>query len=469
MKKILLSAALVFAVGVSAQDYEWQWAKKGGGIKQTNNDLEGVRGFDSEQIVDIVIDEDNNYYYLAFISQGNTQFEGTPIPVYNPQMQVAAGTDIVIISTDCEGNLRWTQTIGGGNLDHAYKIVVDNNGGLYVGANFFNNSSSTDEYLPPHFSPTDALPVLGVNTGEPNEGYKTIALLKYNTSDGSLAWRVMPQGDVTSALRYAHINQIAIDSEGTIHTLIGFAAGTHLNGQLVVPDTFNSSYKYHIVKFDSQGDVVGIQPLSLEGGLLEHNTHFRYDEALQRYYLTGYRNYGATDPLMPLSFNGVSFTEQAYILAFSPTGEQVWRKEIISPSMWSDDRIFDLEIDENSDLYISGLYYSNNGQYLSTLDDFDFPTNLSGDITYILKLNASGAVQWISRPTGYTESSNPNGTSGTQYPLDIAINGNELAVAVQGNEEDWGDVFINRPANHLNDPVLLRLNKETGIAFYRRK
>src|SRR5690606_11966207 len=196
----------------------------------------------------------------------------------------------------------------------------------------------------------------------------------------------------------------------------------------------------HIVKFDSQGDVVGIQPLSLEGGLLEHNTHFRYDEALQRYYLTGYRNYGATDPLMPLSFNGVSFTEQAYILAFSPTGEQVWRKEIISPSMWSDDRIFDLEIDENSDLYISGLYYSNNGQYLSTLDDFDFPTNLSGDITYILKLNASGAVQWISRPTGYTESSNPNGTSGTQYPLDIAINGNELAVAMQGNKEDWGHV-----------------------------
>src|SRR5690606_2662700 len=65
----------------------------------------------------------------------------------------------------------------------------------------------------------------------------------------------------------------------------------------------------------------------------------------------------------------------------------------------------------------------------------------------------------------YTEQSTPTNFSGINYPLDIALNGNEVAVAVQGHEEDWGDVFINRPTNHLNDPVLLRLNKETGAAF----
>ena len=465
MKKILLSVALLIATGMSAQEYEWQWAKRGGGVKKTNNDLEGLRGYDSEQIVDIVVDSDNNYYYLAFISQGSTQFESTPIPVYNPQMQVAAGTDIVIISTDCEGNLRWTQTIGGGNLDHAYKIVVDNEGGLYLGANVFNNSSSLDEYLPPHFSPTDALPVLVSNTGEPQEGYKTIALLKYNTTDGSLAWRVMPQGDVTSALRYAHINQVAIDSEGIVHTLIGFSAGTHLNGQVVVPETFTNSYKYHIVKFNADGDVVGVQPLSLEGALLEHNTHFRYDEELQRYYLAGFRNYGSVDPLLPLSFNGSAFTEQAYILAFGPTGEEIWKHEIISPGIWSDDRVFDIEIDENSNIYLSGLYFSNGNEFVSTLNGFEFPTNLTGHVTYVLKLNSSGMVQWISKPTGYTESANPNTFSGTQYPLDLAVKGDEIAVAVQGNEEIWGSVSIDRPVNHLNDPVLLRINKGTGAAF----
>ncbi|RYD94517.1 MAG: hypothetical protein EOP54_17385, partial [Sphingobacteriales bacterium] len=228
MKKILLCTSLLLALSTTAQEYEWQWAKRGGGKKNAQGENSGF-DYNSEHIVDIAVDEDNNYYYLAFMTQLDTEYDGTAVTVYNPEMQNSGMTDIVLISTDCAGTLRWMQTIGGGQSDYAYNIQLDNNGGLYLGANVLNTSSSTDEYLPPHFSPTDALPVLGDNTGEPQEGYKTAALLKYNTNNGSLAWRVMPQGDVTIALRYAQIHNLQVQPNGTIHALIGFAAGTHLN------------------------------------------------------------------------------------------------------------------------------------------------------------------------------------------------------------------------------------------------
>src|SRR5690606_1095445 len=44
----------------------------------------------------------------------------------------------------------------------------------------------------------------------------------------------------------------------------------------------------------------------------------------------------------------------------------------------------------------------------------------------------------------------------------ITLNGNEVAVLVNSGAHIWGDFSINRPVSHRADPVILRLNKETG-------
>ncbi|MFP9098096.1 T9SS type A sorting domain-containing protein [Flavobacterium sp. RHBU_24] len=461
MKKLLPCTLLLLALSATAQEYEWQWAKRGGGTQNAAGENSGF-DFNSEHIVDIVVDADNNYYYMAFMTQNSTEYDGTPVTVYNSESSSSGNTDIVLLSTDCEGTLRWTQTIGGGAQDYAYKIALDNNGGLYIGANVLNISGPDQPYLPPHFSPTDAMPVLGPITGEPQEGYKTAALLKYNTSDGSLAWRVMPQGDVTIDLRYAEMHEVIVDSDGTLHTLIGFKEGTHLNGQLTVPAVANS-LKYYIVKYNSDGDVLNVLPLSMGGSLYLEHTDFSYDEVLQRYYLAGYRSNGDIYDLLPFSNNGIPFTEQAFILAISNTGDEVWRREVSSLSDIQDNRIISLEVDDDSNLYITGKFFTD-GQGIS-MGTYQFPLNVVGNINYTAKLNADGQVQWLTVPTAYSELSNPNFWSGSHFSYDIVINGNELAVATQVTDEIWGSVTIERPFGHLSEPALLHINKNTGTVL----
>lgn len=460
MKKTLLCTALLMAFSAAAQEYEWQWAKRGGGKKNAQGES-SFYNHNSEQIMDIAVDDDNNYYYLAFMTQLDTEYDGTPVTVYNPEMQSSGMVDIVLISTDCEGTLRWTQTIGGGASDYAYNIELDNNGGLYIGANIRNISSSLDEYLPPHFSPDDVMDVLGDNMGEPNENYKTTALLKYNTSDGSLAWRVMPQGDVTLTFRYAQINQIQVESNGTIHTLIGFAGGTHLNGEVTVSETFTTTFKYYIAKFNSDGELLNVLPLSLEGFLYNQYTDFRYDPVLQRYYLSGMRNQGGTTEFVGLSFNNIPFTQQSFILAFSNTGEEVWRKEMSSVE-YSDKRIYALEVDTESNIYILGKYHVVANSTGVSLGTYELPITLGGSTMFAMKLTAGGEVLWTKTPSGYTVDGS---WTGIHYSYDLVITDDEVAIATQVSNEIWDDVSIDRPTNHLTDPGLLRLNKETGEAI----
>lgn len=462
MRKILLGVTLLIAAGVSAQEYEWQWAKRGGGLKPASNE-NSAYDFNSEQIIDIAVDDDNNDYYLAFITQQNTQYEDIPITVYNPQMQTSGMTDVVLISTNCQGDFRWSQTIGGGSDDYGYKIVLDNAGGLYIGMNILNISSALDEYLPPRFSENDAMPIIESGNEGPQEGFKTIALLKYSTSNGDLEWRKMPQGDVTQSLRWATINQIEIDSEGVLHALIGFAAGTHLNGQVVVPNTFNSSYKYYVVKYNSSGDIIGATPLPLDGILLQQHTDFGYDENLERYYIAGFRTNGDINFLYPLNLNGSGLQQAAYVMAFNNTGTSLWLKEFTPISTPADNRVYALEIDQDSNFYIAGKYKISPSNPGISFGNYQLPVTLGGNVMFVMKLNSDGVVQWVKTPSGY---STDNGLfSGAHHAYSLVLNGNELAVATEVSNEIWGNVVIDRPTNHLTDPGLLRLNKNTGEAI----
>src|SRR6188768_2936826 len=104
MKKILLYTSLLIGITATSQELEWQWAKRGGGTKQSAGESDTAYNFESEQIIDIAVDAENNYYFLAYMSQQNTEFAGTSVTVYNSDSQDTGYTDVVLISTDCEGN-----------------------------------------------------------------------------------------------------------------------------------------------------------------------------------------------------------------------------------------------------------------------------------------------------------------------------------------------------------------------------
>ena len=465
----LLLLLSFFSIKGTAQDIGWQWANAGGGNVGSTSESTGAYRFTSERILDIKTDADNNYYYLAKITQGNPHIGGTIVETYNnPTAGTGSFEDVALFSTNADGNLRWHRIIGGGKKDVAYSIVLDNENGVYVApvtsfalVDLFGGEGET----PPHFSEDNSLPqVDGTATGNQTdqEGFKTGFLLRYNTNNGDLVWRKDLQGDVNFYNRYSFIHQLIIDSSNTIHMVVGLTEGTHLDGQVTVPLTEPVEYSYYLVKFDTSGNIT--QPptlLPFDGGFVEGKFVLRYDEDLNRYYFAGGKtNHGSVGTFTDLSYNGVPFTHDGYILAIdAETFVEQWRKEITALNSNSDRCIYGLEIDQNSDIYIGGRFVNSPVTPGVSIGGYTLNTELAGNIPFILKMNSSGDILWHKVPDGYT---NSLGTTVTQYAYDVAINGNEVALATESAYHIWGNFQVGRPQSHGTDPVLVRFNKQTG-------
>src|SRR5690606_32345596 len=129
-----------------------------------------------EQIYDIKVGTDNNYYFIASAyGKNGVQLNGQSVKTYN---QSAGGVpDIFLFSTTCDGTVRWHQAIGGAMHDYAFNLVLDDQNNVYIGANVRNTNVSSDGH-PVHFSPTDSLPYPDLTTPQiAQEGFKTSFLI----------------------------------------------------------------------------------------------------------------------------------------------------------------------------------------------------------------------------------------------------------------------------------------------------
>jgi|SRR5690554_6055657 len=85
----------LFSIFCFSQDYEWDWAKHGGGSNQYGAEQPlYLSNFSAEMIWDIAIDEDNNYYFLASLSSGDTHVDGNAITDYAASFNGAKNTVI---------------------------------------------------------------------------------------------------------------------------------------------------------------------------------------------------------------------------------------------------------------------------------------------------------------------------------------------------------------------------------------
>ena len=396
--------------------------------------------------------------------------DGTSVTSYNQR-------DLFLFSTDCQGIIRWSRTIGGqGSSENAWNIELDNNGGLYLMANLFNQGyANQPSSVPTHFDNTQTIPLITAtdnNTVDP--GAKTGYLLKYNTSDGNLIWSKPLQGDVTMALRQSDTHMTYMDSSKNIHAIVGFCAGTHLGGLINVPSSYTTSYQYFLVKFNYDGGnmtpatalLLPITGLGVSVGMLNGHVNMLYDETINRYYLAGKRRSGNFGSLLDFSFNNIPITEEAYLIAFSVTGNtvsEVWRKELNNGQTTMDDEIHSIIKDSNtSDIYISGRYASLNST--ATFGSYTFPTvTYFGHIPFTMKLNSAGNVQWAKIPDSIPTSVN---TEGYRFMKGrIVQNGNEIGFAHGSWGSIWGSYSLVRPGGYGADPILVRLNKDSGAVL----
>src|SRR5690606_38720230 len=112
-KLLLLLLFPLWGLGGYAQPYEWDWTINGGSDTGSGNSWR----YNAEQAYDIVVGSDDNYYFLASINRSSlgldSQLAGQPVTVYNSYDTSAL--DIFLFSTTCEGTVRWSQAIGGGD------------------------------------------------------------------------------------------------------------------------------------------------------------------------------------------------------------------------------------------------------------------------------------------------------------------------------------------------------------------
>ncbi|WP_079242468.1 T9SS type A sorting domain-containing protein [Chryseobacterium indologenes] len=453
---------LLIVPGLSfSQAYQWQWGKQAGGL--TGSADPGFHYVFDESIRDIVVDNNNNTYYLATMREQDQNLNGASVTNYGL-------SDLFLFSADCAGNIRWTRPIGGsGDGENAWHIKVDNNGGLYVLATLYNNSYVGDpNAVPMHFDDTHTQPLYTYYDQTIEPAHKAAFLLKYNTSDGTLAWSKSLQGDVSYSTRMCDVQMMYMDASKNIHAIMGFRAGTHLNGLITVPSTFTSTYQYYAVKFNyDNGNMTPATPLLLPvtGGAInivgrEGKVNVVYDESLNRYYIAGKRMDPGFSNLVDLSYNNVPFTKAAYVLALDgTTGAEVWRKELNNGTTSTDDEIHAIIKDPvTSDIYISGRYF-NGITVPATFGSYTFPLrNYVEAVPFVMKMNAAGTVQWARTPEAM---------SGLQFGYrftkgTIAINGNEIAFAKGSWSDVWGSYAMVRPDGDRSDPLLVRLNKDTG-------
>jgi len=466
-----------FSNAQQTQPYEWDWAINGGAS------LGGTgAGFSDEQIYDIKVGTDNNYYFIAtFEGPYNTNLKGSSVPSYNnSNTAMGNGTnDIFLFSTDCEGQVRWSQTIGGWQDDTAYNLVLDSLNNVYIGANVAPNTAGSGPGIrrPLHFTENDSIPFANTANGGgliPQEAFKTTYLVKYS-STGQLINKVTLQGDVTNVPSEFNslISDLAIDSQGKIHFIVGLLQGTHLDGNVTVPSGFNdlNNPQFYLAVYNSDLTYHSSILLDMSGHFFYSRIRFAYDENANQYYIAGMTSLGVTGMTYPLFFDGNPTENRSFILAFDDSdGSEKWRREIYYPSSSGNSAancILSLAVDNNSNVYVGGSFNHHNLPNVKIYDPTDpsvtpyfFTVGITSTIPMIIQFNSDGDVQWAQATAAYSA-----GVLGPapRYGKGIAINNNEVALGVQGGGDFWDNIEIVRPiTNYQPDPVLVRFDKQTG-------
>ncbi len=444
------------------QPYEWEWAMSGGSSKG---------GLSDEAIHDIKVGTDSNYYFIASIfgtgQHNNAQLDGLTVPTNNTP---SGPEDIFLFSTDCEGQVRWSQAIGGGSQDMAFNLVLDSEDNVYIGGRFNQGVTNASGTFPVRFSPTDSLPSSG-SSNVVSDYHKRIFLVKYD-KDGNYQGKKALQGNVDSSNRAAQILDLAISND-TLHFVVGLQKGTHLDNNVTVPNTV-TAYQYYLAKYDTDLNYVSSMPLPIPDGtgFSMRDTRFIYDDDdnINTYYIAGER---IGSPLVPLTYDGQTIVNRSYIIAIDGNdGSKKWIREIYSDpgtsSNLSGNKISSVAIDDNSNVYIAGSRFRHPSYPDIKIYDpanpsvttYNITTGADFTVPMAVKFNSDGDVQWVQATAAFS--------TGVLAPdlrhgIGIAINNNEVALGAQGGSDFWGNIEIVRPiTNYQADPILVRLDKQSG-------
>lgn len=431
---------IAFAKEIHAQNYQWDWAKHGGGTQSFSSQSNSYNDF--ERVLDIAVDNNNNYYYLIAYAAGN--------PTYDSNSLLVNGIgDIYLLSTTCDGTFKWDKEIGSHFNDYAYTVAIDINNNIYVTGNLRGilDDSLMDPFWDIDFNLNSAL-----GESDPGPHNRSSYIVKYN-DQGVFQWIKFPDNGMLNAVDVIvgfQGREMVVEPNGTIHWLVSIGPGTHVDGNVTVPNTVAREWK--VIRYDTNGVYQGHTDVDYTGGFDPRNFNFAYDPLLNRYYFSN--NDGGAPGLV---YRGNTVANNAFIVAIdAATGNDVWLKDDLTALGME---IHDIVVDDSSNVYFCGTSVSGPSGPTSIFANYAFTQQSFGSggarAGYVIALNAAGNLLWGNN----TETGNFVGQA-------LTVNGNEIGFATAlYNTATWDGITAPYGGIQADDPAVVRLNKTTGVAI----
>ncbi len=256
---------------------------------------------------------------------------------------------------------------GGTSKDKAYDIVVDDDGNQYVSGTFQNTVD------------------FGSGVSITSNGNADAFIAKYD-ADGNILWAKGFGGD---GYNTDYTNAVAVDDDGNVITASNFG-GTIVLGTDTLVSTGN--WDIAVVKYDASGNYLWSKQAFSKNRKQDKPTDLKIDSQ-GNYVLTGYYGGNAVDTLIYESLEIESHGgRDVFVIKMSSDGTPIWG---VTAGGADKEESKALGIDENDNIYITGLFNSANSIFGTTT-----LTNVDGYDVFVAKLNSSGDYQWAISATG---------------------------------------------------------------------
>ena len=329
-----------------------KWAKSAGG----SNDEFGSS---------IITDGSGNVYVTGSFGSSTITF-GTIVLT-----NAASGTtDGFIVKYDPAGNVVWAQRAGGILNDQCGKLLVDDNGNVYMSGGFMSSSITFGTITLTNPAPGSGIPFI----------------VKYDPSGNALwAW-VWPVGIWS--------RDIAIDGSGNLYYMGTYTSSTITFGATILTNSGSAgSSDIFIVKYDANGNVLWAKSA---GGSANDVGYGIAIDGSGNVYMTG------SFLSSSISFGGINLTiaktgtEDMFIVKYDPSGTALWAKRAGGTSV---NRGSDIATDGSGNVYVTGTFCN----YPIIFGGKTLPNGGAWDM-FIVKYDANGNVPWAKSAGGiYTE------------------------------------------------------------------
>lgn len=373
MKKyLLITLLLIGSFAVRAQQFKWI---TGGG--STLNLLPGQPGvWKPEGTYALCTDSAGNVYGLSEV--GNIGLVVDTFSYSNTDTSTSTRANILLYSYNCSGQLRFAKLLQCANESVPYGLAIDANNNIYV-AGYFDNQSNN-----PMLS-------IGADTVIIGHANQPAALLQFD-SLGHFNWVQYIGADTTNtypaiAPRTGHL---AIDNVGNVHFVMYLLAGLQVDSSYT---TQSGTYDF---TYDVAGILKDIKPLSLDTSIRIKG--FDIDRSTGYLYAYGFRN--SQDSAQADSLDA------GFLAAFDMQRNMHWQYWFDTTAGGHAQSIPNgIVCDNKGYVYICGTGLANNsGTRFAILNNnqyyFYAHTQLTGEMSVILKVDTAGNTDWISQFDG---------------------------------------------------------------------